>query len=793
MSVIRWPELVNEQGRLAEGDAARRMGKSALAGEAPGCPQVLHVNLFFDGTNNNKEWDAKDEKRPTHSNVARLFNACSDKHEAGEYAFYMAGVGTPFREIGETVFSSEGKAFALGFGMRVAWGYTRLLNALHEAMAGDILLYDPDARALCASIDADVIASNGTMNRIIGRASKVSLPVRALETASRMYYGYRSQAKLERLHGELSALQKKHGRPGGQLNRSIKKVWVNVFGFSRGAASARVFVNRLINTWAPGGMIAGSIPFEVNFLGIFDTVASVGLPDTVTAAINLADLDGHWAWTAEGALNIPASVKKCVHFFSIHEQRMSFPLDSIREKQAYPVGVPRRIEVAYPGVHSDVGGGYAFNEEGKSRDGDGSKLSQIALHNMYIEALKAGVPLSVKTDKSPLPKIVEQDFRISPSVARAFNDWLSTVNQKPLDSVESAIRIGMGQSLAWRTLRADYGNPQAYITSQEFFRHAPEHEVTPYGLETRIKSKATSASRLDNLKREKHELEKRKADLDAAALSMPAIPALANPFKKQAAELAEQIKKKEADILAAAAGKAPRPGEGTTDVMTNDKTDLLEAAEEFRLLLAYLYPDQRWRWQVYWALPPADAVQVTAGPIETALPFPLEQDVTKYYLTVDRKDVATHRRQGSAAAWMGERDRVIMLFGAVAKYQPTLDFVLTPTQEMLPFLLRHTSDEAVRKLPRAAIRLLDDYVHDSRAWFRVPYFHEYAPGGYGWARTVFVGNDRRVRSLGLKDDAAHIAAERARVAAADRGNYLAEQFRTLPPPVKVDFSTFPRQ
>lgn len=77
-----------------------------------------------------------------------------------------------------------------------------------------------------------------------------------------------------------------------------------------------------------------------------------------------------------------------------------------------------------------------------------------------------------------------------------------------------------------------------------------------------------------------------------------------------------------------------------------------------------------------------------------------------------------------------------MLFGAVAKYQPTLDFVLTPTQEMLPFLLRHTSDEAVRKLPRAAIRLLDDYVHDSRAWFRVPYFHEYAPGGYGWARTV---------------------------------------------------------
>ncbi|WP_418222312.1 hypothetical protein [Burkholderia stabilis] len=170
----------------------------------------------------------------------------------------------------------------------------------------------------------------------------------------------------------------------------------------------------------------------------------------------------------------------------------------------------------------------------------------------------------------------------------------------------------------------------------------------------------------------------------------------------------------------------------------------------------------------------------------------MEQDVSAYYLTVERKDVATHRRQGSTTVWMGGRDRVLQLFGAVAPYQPVLDYVLAPPQEMLPFLLEHTSDAAVRKLPSAAIRLLDDYVHDSRAWFRVPYFHEYAPGGYGWARTFFVGNDRRVRSLGLKDAAAQIAIERARVAAADRGNYLAEQFRTLPPPVKVDFSTFPR-
>ncbi|WP_233238743.1 hypothetical protein [Bordetella sp. LUAb4] len=44
---------------------------------------------------------------------------------------------------------------------------------------------------------------------------------------------------------------------------------------------------------------------------------------------------------------------------------------------------------------------------------------------------------------------------------------------------------------------------------------------------------------------------------------------------------------------------------------------------------------------------------------------------------------------------------------------------------------------------------MDDYVHDSRAWFRVPYFHEYAPGGFAWGRTFFVGGDIRVRDLGF--------------------------------------------
>ncbi|VWD43878.1 T6SS phospholipase effector Tle1-like catalytic domain-containing protein [Burkholderia contaminans] len=791
MSAIRWPEPFNEQGRLSDGVAARAMGKSALVEGAPGCPQTLHVNLFFDGTNNNMKSDVRSVEKPTHSNVARLYRACNQNKSTGVFAEYIPGVGTPFPEIGEKEFTAEGKAFAAGFGMRVAWGYTRLLNAVHEAIAGDILLYDPDARALCSLIDNEVIATNGTVVSAVATVANTSRVVGAAASTPMLYYGYKVRSKLARIHGELSTLQRKHSSPGGQLNRSIKKVWVNVFGFSRGAAGARVFVNRLINSWASGGMIAGAIPYEVNFLGIFDTVASVGIPDTATAAIDRADLDGHWAWTSRGALNVPVSVRKCVHFFSIHEQRMSFPLDSIRERQIYPIGEPRRIEIAYPGVHSDVGGGYPVDDQGKSRAGEGSKLSQIALHNMYIEALKAGVPLLAGNDKNPLPKVVGADFRISPAVAHAFNDWLSTVNQKPLDSVETALRIGMGQSLAWRTLRADVGNPHAYITSQEFFRRAREDHVTPYGLEKRIEQKGSSA-RLDDLKREKRELEIRKNTLEAAALGTIRNPLESNAFKKRAAQLAEQIKQKDKEILEAAAdnGKESRPGEGAKDITTNDKTDLLEAAEEFRLLLAYLRPDQRTRLQVYWSQAPAKAVKMGSGLLSAEIS--ISQNPNAYYLTVDRKDTGSHRRQGSNTVWLGDRDLAIQLLGAIAAYQPVLDFVMAPETQMLPFLLEHTSDEAVRKLSPAVVRLMDDYVHDSRAWFRVPYFHEYSPGGYGWARTFFVGNDRRVRNLGLTDQATAVAASLEQKAAVDRGKFVVEQSMTLPPPVKFDFSNLPR-
>jgi hypothetical protein len=91
----------------------------------------------------------------------------------------------------------------------------------------------------------------------------------------------------------------------------------------------------------------------------------------------------HLAWGDE--LLVPKEVERCVHFVSGHEVRQAFPLDSVRNETFY---LDNCEEVVYPGVHSDVGGGYFDGFQGR-----GNQLSRIALRHMYAEALESGAML----------------------------------------------------------------------------------------------------------------------------------------------------------------------------------------------------------------------------------------------------------------------------------------------------------------------------------------------------------------------------------------------------------------
>ncbi|SPA10716.1 conserved hypothetical protein [Cupriavidus taiwanensis] len=246
-----------------------------------------------------------------------------------------------------------------------------------------------------------------------------------------------------------AALAKALGNLPKDRKPIIKRIHLHVFGFSRGAAQARVFCNWLRNACDANGekLSLCGIPVQVDFLGLFDTVASAGIAQSMMETM----VSGHGAWAQKRWLRIPGPslVKRCVHMVSAHEVRGSFPLDSAHGSNVE--------EFVYPGVHSDLGGGYEPGEQGRGcrangTPDDSAKLSQIPLSHMYREAVISGVPL---LNPSAAPRELQDQFKVDPDLITAFNayrDATATSSAGPA-TIPELIRHHYGYYLRWRHLQ----------------------------------------------------------------------------------------------------------------------------------------------------------------------------------------------------------------------------------------------------------------------------------------------------------------------------------------------------
>ncbi|WP_374255672.1 DUF2235 domain-containing protein [Aquabacterium sp.] len=342
------------------------------------CQLVLRVGFFFDGTGNNLDADLGTDE---HSNVARLFKAYPDDLEhAGTFKYYVPGLGTYFRDIGD-IGDDDGARFARHGDARL----DKAMQWLDEAIARH---------------PVDKIAA----------------------------------------------------------------IEVYLFGFSRGATLARAFARRIQDRCTPSAGAphrhvwtdAGK-SFSIRFMGLFDTVASVGIPasagwNSFLVAMKWRDLelalearrrddrsglavqafgsragadptpnswDGHSGWASN--LRVPPVVQRTVHLMAMNEIRNSFPLDTIWDGSQLP---PNAAEIVYPGAHSDVGGGYRPGEEGKSAT-RGLMLSKIPLRKMYDEAVLAGVPL-LSLDMASN----QADFAFDPELQSCFNEVMAHAELK---------------------------------------------------------------------------------------------------------------------------------------------------------------------------------------------------------------------------------------------------------------------------------------------------------------------------------------------------------------------------
>jgi hypothetical protein len=418
---------------------------------AGSCKTNLFFGFFFDGTKNNY---LQGEAAGNQSNIARLYDCFpgqsikgvlrtedewKNKPDAYKNFFkvYAPGVASPFPAIKDSGEGSDlvrGGAFGYLGEDRIKWALLQAINNIHRHF-----------------YEAPLLGPDETLSFV--RALTLNKDERELMTDKRpTQYAQRNQPNrntvdvfekiLKRLHAKLAIhwpdpVTKK---PQKISPSEVKTIFVSAFGFSRGAAQARAFTNWFMSLCKLDAQLCGkngnfslggfSVQFE--FLGLFDTVASVGITNTLGNSKIFGTFDGHGAWAdAEDSLRIHQNVKKCLHLVAPHEIRRSFPVDSVAVPKTFPANCQ---EIVFPGVHSDLGSGYCPLEQGRGVEPSGTDmLARLALLYMYREARKAGVPLKLELAGEK----VKKKFKVSAKTIVALNQYLDfcSIKEGPLTQI----------------------------------------------------------------------------------------------------------------------------------------------------------------------------------------------------------------------------------------------------------------------------------------------------------------------------------------------------------------------
>lgn len=339
-------------------------GKQSTQGACLTCHVTLWVSFFFDGTGNHKDMHFPKK----HSNVAALVDAHEDDRPSGKAAFYYEGIGMPF-EFKDRL---EKKVVVAGRATRI-------------------------------------VEEHGHKED---------------ESGWNKAFGSEMDKRLEKAMFDFQTFVEEWRR-----RRRVDQINLAAFGFSRGSTTARAFMHWLVNhskVQRNGSQLSyEGIPLIVKFLGVFDTVESVG---------SAGDND-------EPELiktSVPPFVERCCHIVAAHELRHAFPITVL--------GVAKYTQVVYPGAHADVGGGYADGEQGRT-----NALARVGLLQMLDEARGAGLKMRSigEMQASNLwRRLYQPSFDVAPETKAALSSYMRNVN-KPAGPMQEVFASHCALYQAW--------------------------------------------------------------------------------------------------------------------------------------------------------------------------------------------------------------------------------------------------------------------------------------------------------------------------------------------------------
>lgn len=280
-------------------------------------------------------WNTQDQEHdgvPVPTNVVRMFHAVQDwkRNEVNQLKYYHPGVGTEGGKLKKML----GGGLGLGLNQNIQSAYHWLAS---NYQPGDqIYLFGFSRGAYTVRSLGGMICSQGLLN------------LNAVEVDRRW-------ARVKTLFKE------------GYRKRRPVSDWGGAWSFH----SADPDVKQV-----GGDKSEGCNGVGIHFIGVWDTVGAVGIPDDA-AWLNLLDDEANGFHDTK----LSAEVKHARHAVALDEYRASF-------SPTLWTGVEDRDSVKqiwFPGAHSDVGGGYV--EKG---------LADAALAWMMEEASELGLKLEPK-------------------------------------------------------------------------------------------------------------------------------------------------------------------------------------------------------------------------------------------------------------------------------------------------------------------------------------------------------------------------------------------------------------
>ena len=294
--------------------------------EAPQPLSVLRIGVFFDGTANNTH----NAQQGLAQIEAWLAQTCQDPAQRDKEWQACEQANLPVKDSAANDITNIGKLHDL-YSTDGRHGFTA------KVYVSGIGTRDPVAGEDGLTLRSDDVLTQGVDVDLFGEDTSIVGKVRAAC----------EQGITDSIARDLKQVLASIGTVG--------RLEFDVFGFSRGAAAARHFINvidqrndhPLVAAMAQAADITLKAGFDwtrredvrIRFVGLFDTVVSSQHP-----AVNV-HLD-------------PDSVERVVHLTALDEVRAHFPLTRITDDAAGTAIPPNFTEIAVPGSHSDVGGGY---------------------------------------------------------------------------------------------------------------------------------------------------------------------------------------------------------------------------------------------------------------------------------------------------------------------------------------------------------------------------------------------------------------------------------------------------